>query len=283
MIERRKLFSSTPVRRKLFSDNSIKTVICMDCGYVMTTNSTTAHLYCPKCGGKRFNVINEMTEVADTEKKSDNRRSLFEANIKATRESGEGVDEQKEFSEPSDKLEEKLKLYSGKIISEEEVDKVFSETGYDIKDLVQKGFASITEDDQVKISDTAFLQSKLFSKLIISVTKILDLDPIDRPKKEFIDMLAEKKCLEPKSIMLIKKAHSISPIIKESEFSDTDEWIRDSGIQNDLHLEFGGTQMELDKFKDILSERYDDAPEDIIDKLSNNNVIKLQGNIVEII
>ena len=283
MIERRKLFSYTPVRRKLFSDNSIKTVICMDCGYVMTTNSTTAHLYCPKCGGKRFNVINEMTEVADTEKKSDNRRSLFEANIKATRESGEGVDEQKEFSEPSDKLEEKLKLYSGKIISEEEVDKVFSETGYDIKDLVQKGFASITENNQVKISDTAFLQSKLFSKLIISVTKILDLDPIDRPKNEFIDMLAEKKCLEPKSIMLIKKAHSISPIIRESEFSDTDEWIRDSGIQNDLHLEFGGTQMELDKFKDILSERYDDAPEDVIDKLSNNNVIKLQGNIVEII
>ena len=283
MIERRKLFSSTPVRRKLFSDNSIKTVICMDCGYVMTTNSTTAHLYCPKCGGKRFNVIDEMTEVADTEKKSDNRRSLFEANVKATRESGEGVDEQKEFSKPSDKLEEKLKLYSGKVISEDEVNKVFSETGYNVKDLVQKGFANITEDDQVKISDSAFLQSKLFSKLIISVTKILDLDPIDRPKNEFIDMLAEKKCLEPKSIMLIKKAHSISPIIKESEFSDTDEWIRDSGIQNDLHLEFGGTQMELDKFKDILSERYDDAPEDIIDKLSNNNVIKLQGNIVEII
>lgn len=283
MIERRKLFSSTPVRRKLFSDNSIKTVICMDCGYVMTTNSTTAHLYCPKCGGKRFNVIDEMTEVADTEKKSDNRRSLFEANVKATRESGEGVDEQKEFSKPSDKLEEKLKLYSGKVISEDEINKVFSETGYNVKDLVQKGFANITEDDQVKISDSAFLQSKLFSKLIISVTKILDLDPIDRPKNEFIDMLAEKKCLEPKSIMLIKKAHSISPIIRESEFSDTDEWIRDSGIQNDLHLEFGGTQMELDKFKDILSERYDDAPEDVIDKLSNNNVIKLQGNIVEII
>ena len=286
MTERRKLFSSTPVRRKLFSDNppvKSRTVICMDCGYVMTTNSSTAHLYCPKCGGKRFNVVKEMTEVADTQKKSENRRSLFEANVEAMRESGEGSDEQKEFSEPSDELEEKLKTYSGKIISEEEVEKVFSDTGYKVEDLIEKGFARITDDDQVKICDSAFLQSKLFSKLIISVTKILDLDPVDGPKKEFIDMLAEKKCMEPKSVMLIKKAHSISPIIRESGFSETDEWIKDSGIQNDLHLEFGGSEMELSKFKEILSERYDDAPEDVIDKLSDNNIIKVQGDIVEVL
>ena len=89
--------------------------------------------------------------------------------------------------------------------------------------------------------------------------------------------------MEPKSVVLIKKAHSISPVIRENGFSETDEWIKDSGIQNDLHLEFGGSQMDLAKFKDILSERYEDAPEDIIDKLKQNDIIKVYGDQVEVL
>ena len=287
---RRKLFSSTPVRRKLFSDNSPietnkqpRTVICMDCGYVTTTDKTTTHLYCPKCGGHRFGIINKMTNPQLIQEKAAKRRSLFEANVEAVNDSGEGSDEQKEFSEPSDEFEKKIKTYSGKTLSGDEVNKLFSDTGNDVMDLVQKGFAEVTDDDKVKIYDSAYLQSKLFSKLIISVTKILDLDPIDKPKSEVIDMLAEKSCMEPKSVVLIKKAHSISPVIRENGFSETDEWIKDSGIQNDLHLEFGGSQMDLAKFKDILSERYEDAPEDIIDKLKQNDIIKVYGDQVEVL
>lgn len=285
MIKRRKLFSSTPSRRKLFSsDNNLvnsnispksMTVICMDCGYMMdTTATTTSSLYCPKCGGKRFSVVKGMTNVDEIKDKSSKRRSLFDKFNERQ--------EQEEFLTPSDKLEEKLKTYSGKIISDKEINKIFSDTGYNKEDLVEKGFAQVVEDNNVKIYDSAYLQSKLFSKLIVSVTKVLDLDPIDKPKSDIIDMLSERGCMDSKSITLIKKAHSI-PIIREGEFSETDEWIKDSGIQNDLHLEFNGNQMELDKFKEILSERYDDAPEDIIDKLSENNIIKIQGNIVEIL
>lgn len=298
--ERRKLFSSSttpPVRRKLFTDNNVssptieekgtkeknlRTVICLDCGYVTTTDKTTTHLFCPKCGGHRFNVISKMTNPEPIKEKAV-RRSLF----KKSKEEAAGIvneeEGQKEFSEPSNEFEKKLKVYSGKILSGDEVDRLFSDTGNNVEDLIQKGFAEVTEDNKVKIYDTAYLQSKLFSKLIISVTKILDLDPIDKPKREIIEELAEKRCMEPKSIMLIKKAHSISPIIRESGFSETDEWIKDSGIQNDLHLEFGDSQMDLQKFKDILAERYDDAPEDIIDKLKENNIIKVYGDQVEIL
>lgn len=302
--KRRKLFSSSPVRRKLFtSDNTtdqvtrrklfssdnrrklfsveedpikpdeIKKVICMDCGYSMETKASTTKIVCPKCGGTRFNVIPDKAKVEDP--------SLEKSEEQKEEENGKDPEE-REFSEPSNKLEEKLKTYSGKTIPGEEINKLFSETGLNADDLVEKGFASYTDNSDIKILDTAYLQSKLFSKLIISVTKILDLDPIDKPKEEIIDKLAEKDDFEPKSIVLIKKAHSL-PIMRESGFSDTVEWINDSGIKNDLHLEFGGSQMDLDKFKEILSERYDDAPEDIIDKLNENNIIKVFGDKVEIL
>lgn len=257
---RRKIFSSN--RRKLFSDEGItlKKVTCMDCGYSMETAASTTNLVCPKCGGKRFNV--DSTKCVSSEE-LDN-------------------EDQREFSEPSNNFEKKLKMYSGMSIPEKEMDKLFSDTGYNTSDLIEKGFARVTDDDRVKICDTAYLQSKLFSKLIVSVTKILDLDPINKPKEEIIDEMCRHRDIEPKSIILIKKAHSL-PIMRESGFSDTLEWIKDSGIKNDLHLEFGGSQMDLDKFKTILSERYDDAPEDIIDTLSTNGIIKVFGDKVEIL
>ena len=87
MTTRRKLFSSTP-RKKLFStmeeENTLKTVMCMDCGYKLETASTTTKIYCPKCGGTRFSVysIPESPEVAPeavpvVEEKSFARKSVF--------------------------------------------------------------------------------------------------------------------------------------------------------------------------------------------------------------
>ena len=118
------------------------------------------------------------------------------------------------------------------------------------------------------------------------MTKILDLDPIEGPKEDIINMLESKGSLGPKGIMLIKKAHSL-PLeeMKEVEFSSTEEvedWIEDSGIIGDLKIEFGNSAMGIKEFIKILEERYDDAPDNIIDILIDRGVIKIQGNQVDI-
>lgn len=297
--ERRKLFSSSvSSRRKLFSGGvtaveDIKKLQCRDCGYIMETIATTTDMLCPKCGAvNRFNILEltpsptntpeavqvEVSKIEEIEKKPENktfsRRSLFGGTEDAF---------QKEFSKPSNKLEEKLKEFSGKTLNELEVEKTF---GISAEDLIEKGFASIDNDNEVTIPKTAFLQSKLFSKLIVSVTKILDLDPIEGPKEDIINMLESKGSLGPKGIMLIKKAHSL-PLeeMKEVEFSSTEEvedWIKDSGIIGDLKIEFGNSAMGIKEFTKILEERYDDAPDNIIDILIDRGVIKIQGNQVDI-
>lgn len=212
-VERRKLFSSSiSPRRKLFSGGvtqaEYKKIQCRDCGYIMDTLATTTNFLCPKCGAvNRFNVLEvtpspentpeavqvEVSKIEEVEK-GFSRRSLFGGDNNAA--------VQKEFSEPSNEFEVKLKEFSGKTLNESEVVKAF---GISAEDLVEKGFASIDEDNKVTIPETAFLQSKLFSKLIVSVTKILDLDPIEGPKEDIINMLESKGSLGPKGIMLIKK------------------------------------------------------------------------------
>lgn len=301
-IVRRKLFSSERniSRRKLFSGlneggitavNALKKIQCRDCGYILETAATTMNMICPKCGARnRFNVLSlapspantpeavqveksKLRELGELENKTFSRRSLF------------GNDQiQKEFSEPSNKFEKTLKEFSGKTINTKEVEKYF---GISAEELVDKGFASVDDHDKVSIEKTAFLQSKLFSKLIVSVTKVLDLDNdvISRPKEDVIDMLSCKGSLSPKSIMLIKKAHSIPMIEKEIGFSSTEDsesWIEDSGIIGDLRLEFGNSSMGVKEFTKLLEERYDDAPNNIIDLLINKGVIKIQGNQVDI-
>ena len=278
-MERRKLFSSpTPIRRKLFSEVTLKTVQCMDCGYTMETASNTTDLACPKCGGTRFNVLSTSVSPENTpepvveETKEFSRRSLF------------GDEIQKEFSEPSNNLEEKLKEYSGKTLNDEEVQKEFSMTS---DELIEKGFAMTTEEG-IKIYETAYLQSKVFSRLIISMTKILDLDPAVNiePKESILESMSEK--VSPKCIMLLRKAHNLPPkeiIMSESE-SDSEnnvsDWAKDSGICNDLRLEFGGSEMGIKDFMKVLDERYSDAPEGIIDHLISTGVINIQGNQVSI-
>lgn len=285
-MERRKLFSSTNVtRRKLFSEATLKSVQCMDCGYVMETAASTTHLLCPKCGGDRFNVLTvpispenvpEPVIIENKEKeelieeKGFSRRSLF------------GDEIQKEFSEPSNDFEKLLKEFSGKTLTSDEVEKKFSLTS---DELIEKGFAFVTEEG-IKISDTAYFQSKLFSRLIVSVTKILDLDPAVsvEPKESVIESMPG---LSPKCVMLLRKAHNLPPkeiVMSESsgDENNVEDWAKDSGICNDLRLEFGGSDMGIKEFTKLLDERYSDAPEGIIDHLISTGVINIQGNQVSI-
>lgn len=315
-MERRKLFSASnstagKTRRKLFSGNEggasqnvfeggkeTKKLQCRDCGFILETAATTTDIVCPKCGSKnRFNVlsltptpavdpeavkievkkIEEITgkkptpgQLKEASKSFTDRRSLF----------GDG-EFQKEFSEPSDDFEMKLKKYSGKVLKEGEVQKLFSCTP---EELEEKGFAKVDENGNTKIDNNAFLYSKLFSKLIISVTKVLDLPSIDKPKEDIIEELGHKQAIPEKGIILIKKAHRIPVEASFSEGSgDSDSWLKDSGIIGDLRLEFGGSSMGIKEFTKLLDERYDDAPENIIDILIQKGVIKIQGNQVDIL
>ena len=228
-IERVKLFSSNRV--KLFAEPELqitKEVICMDCGFKMETTSTTTNLICPKCGGSRFEVEKEF--------------------------SGEDLDIefQKYFSTPENDLEEKLKKYSGKTLTKKEYERQFS--GLDLGNYIESG------ESNVKIDENAYLFSKLFSSISITITKELDLDPAivcnsKCNKESIINRLEDSENMSPKCIMLIKKAHNISNEEKDRE------WVVDSGIVNDLGAEFNGQTREMPDFKTILETRYPDAPE----------------------
>ena len=296
-MERRKLFSENsakPIRRKLFSDDClvsnseslVHTVICIDCGYKMDTMASTTDLICPRCGGTSFvpesdTVVDpivlpehqEKEEPKSVEEKTYSRRKLF-----STYEEDE-AEFQREFSEPTSELEHKLKEFSGRVISQDEFQKEFSDIT-SLEELQEKEYAETCEDG-IKIPNTAFLESKLFSEIVISITKELHLDPAitccKHNKEEIIDRLEGEGNLSPKSIVLLKKAHNI-PTEKHDQ-----EWINDSGILGDLGIEFGGQSRELPEFKKIIDERYPDAPEDIMEILKNKGIIRANGNVIEII
>ena len=116
---------------------------------------------------------------------------------------------------------------------------------------------------------------------MISITKELHLDPTilchKHNKEEIINNLEEEGNLSPKSIILLKKAHNIP-----TEASDN-AWINDSGILGDLGIEFGGQTKGLPEFKEIIDERYPDAPEGIMEILKNKGIIRENGNVIEIL
>lgn len=287
-IERRKLFSTTP-RKKLFSgcdDNQVKTVMCMDCGYKMDTAASPTHLACPKCGGTRFEVFSipespegtiEPVKVEESvQEKNYSRKSLFGNDIF-----------QKEFTEPSNDFEEKLKKFSGKELTYFDCEKEFSMTP---EDLVEKGYAEFSNEDSVVISDTAFLRDKVFSKLIVSMTKVLDLDPkiLEYPKESIIDNLGTSGSISPKGIILIKKAHMMSPVVSECSVQDDRpelcDWIKDSGIIGDMKIELGNKEnMGVEDLVGHLKSRYSDAPKGLLDYLVSNGVVKIHGNKVEVL
>ena len=271
-MRRRKLFSNTKsTRRKLFSESgqSKKTVICSDCGYKMETTAATTNILCPKCGGRRFNVERRFFSPEGTPEPvptEETRISLF----------SEKTDEerfQKSFSETDNKFELKLKKYSGTSIKTSECERIF---GVPATDLVEKGFAEIS-GDSLNINKDAFLQSRLFSKLIVSVTKVLDLDPQGTCGGPEVGIQKlENLGVNPKGIILLKKAHGICP-------TENPSWADESGILNDLPIEFGGRTLGRSEFERTLGNRYPDAPHNILDLLSGRGIIKINGDHIDII
>lgn len=291
-MERRKLFSTntgngrlklfSSQRRKLFSSDEevndssgklLRTVICKDCGHTMTTAETTSRMYCPNCGGKRFDLalfrtaedvqpdpdvefdrIKEAKEQIKPE--SEKRYSLFE-----------------NFLTP---FEEKLKEYSGKTIGKDEFEKTFSDKA---EDMIEKGFATPSEDSSnISISPLAYSTERLFSKLIISVTKTLELDPAimkgEVDKEEVIEGLENK--VPEKHITILKKVHDL-PL--EHSYCDSPEtsWLQDSCIVPDLEAEYNNESFPIEQFIKLIRERYPDAPENIMDLLSEVGVIRIEG------
>ena len=268
-MDRIKLFSKpdSSERIKLFCDNTGGVsqefphwVRCQDCGYKFETTAATTNLLCCKCGGHRFNVIPETPKM----EKTFSEEELF----------------QKEFNETEDKVELKLKEFSGSSLSAEDFQKEFGALGITAGELEEKNFAETMEDGSVKICEDSFMQSRLFSKIIISVTKTLELDPavtMSAPEVG-IEKLEEVSDLCPKSIAIIKKIHGVG-----TDSNSKEDWMTDSGIKNDIVLEFGGQTKPKEELKTILDDRYPDAPDDLISMLKEKGIIKEVGDKLEII
>ena len=279
-MERVLLFSeSTPKRYKLFSAveehavpevSSPRVLKCIDCGYEMETEEETAHLFCPNCGGTRFEVV---VDKQFSEKPQENQRvRLFCSDEELEAEF------QKTFSETEDGLELKLKEFSGKSLTHGEFQKEFGKYTTE-EELCERGFSEVCED-KINISSDAFLLSRLFSSIKVSITKSLEFDPSImncENKREVIDRLGESSNFPPKVITLLKEAHSV-PMKEEN-----DAWMEDSGICKDLKLEFVGERKSMPELKAIINERYPDAPENVLALLKEKGVIEVEGDQVKFI
>jgi len=181
---------------------------------------------------------------------------------------------QRTFSATDNEFELKLKEYSGQTLSAADFASIFGGDKVD-----ERYFSTDSESGDVKVSDTAFLESRLFSKITISVTKTLELDPavMNEPKEDVISRLEDSGKFSPKTIILLKKAHNIPAE------GDSESYLKDSGIAHDLSFEFGGRSMDKPEFETLMKERYEDAPTDIMDILKNKGILKIDGEKVEII
>lgn len=255
LFPRKKLFSAT-------SDNSLRKVICKDCGCVLETAESTSSIICPECGGKRFNLA--LFPKADKKQETETRESLFDI--------------------PKNEYEMNLKQFSGEVLECDEFEKIFSDKG---EEMIERGYARISDNNQVSISPIAYATERLFSKITISVTKTLELDPEimnhEVCPEEVIEGLEDRGALPEKGIMIIKKAHGIMPNPNTRVFSEEENWLEDSHICDDLRLEYPNNNcFGIEEFIKIIRERYPDAPEDIIDLLAKEGVIKLSGSQVTI-
>jgi hypothetical protein len=184
----------------------------------------------------------------------------------------------------SDEIGEYLEENKGKTLKKDIVDNELSERGFSdriggVQGLIDAGYVTEQEGNMVKFSDVAGLQYKLFSELVISVSKEFSVTPIQN-KESAIESLSGR--LSEKCMSALKKANKIEEHKLETvNFSDKD-YINDSGIENDLSAEYGGTSMKLKDFMNLLSTEYPDAPDHILDLLVNDKVIKITGSQVEI-
>lgn len=298
---RRRLFSSS-TRRKLFSDCKY---ICQDCGYEVKRASGTTNMICPNCGSSRFNVGVEKSysnyryySVSDGKGQKEEFGNLFrcydcDERFRDPSETPSGVVcpncggsrvVQLEDVIADNATDEIMKEFSGRYIPKNTLQKIFTERGIQdsIDSLVDSGYASLNSEGMVCFSEGAWLTRKLFSELVISVTKELHLIPTEGRVEELVHNLEERGNISPKGIVLIKRAHGINPIAREVGFSETDTYIKDSGIASDLKLEYSGETMPLKEFMDILNSQYNDAPDDLLDRLVDTGVVKITGSSVEI-
>lgn len=273
---RQKLFSTGSIlgssRIKLFSGDAprpetgtLRELICGDCGEVVVTAEHPSHAVCPNCGGSRLNI--KLFPTLHSEPKYDTtqyRLPLF----------------------PETPFETNLRDLSGKSISRVDFEKTFSDRS---QDLIEKGFANVV-GDQVEISPYAYEAERVFSKMIISVTKTLELDPEitchpEVRKEDIIDQLEGSGRLPERNIVILRKAHGLYP--REASFSAENEgqitdWLNDSSIIPDLELEYNNQSFGVEQFLKIIRERYPDAPENILDILVENGTARLDGTQVTI-
>ena len=296
---RRNLYS-LQTRRRLFSSDTdaLETmeVVCQDCGYVTEIAGSPTSAICPECGGTRFspklsvfspdNVPEPIPDDEDEEKEIEEEETdkLFSERVSVF---DKATDKERFFSIPDSFFNDSLRGYCGHRLTEGECR---SFTGHSPEYFVEKGFAEFADNgsNSVKISDDAYFRSKLFSKIVVTVTRILDLDPqitadFSENKSDIIDSLEESGELCPKGIMLIRKAHGIIPTMSHScggPCSSSKDWLKDSGILGDLRLEFGGLTKPSTEFSSMLSNRYPDAPSNILDILKDCGIIRIgDGNI----
>jgi hypothetical protein len=147
----------------------------------------------------------------------------------------------------------------------------------DIKLFSDTGYANVNNDGSYTFNENALADRRLFSKIVISVVKEFDIDP-NMSREMAINSLSER--MPEKSIMLLKRAGGYET--PESVNFSAKDFITDSGIANDLSTEYGGTSLPLKSFMSILSEEYPDAPDNIIDLLVEDKVIKINGSNVQI-
>lgn len=283
-MERVSLFDATPKRYKLFSDvaeerervrlfsdeqeatqSAKHRVVCMDCGHEMETDEECGTLYCPICGGTRLEYIDSKEFSAKPE-----RVKLF------SDDEAEEEEFQKTFSETTDPLELKLKEFSGRELTKGEFQKEFGEYLTEA-DLIEKGFGEVV-DDNIQVSPDAFLLSRLFSSIKISITKSLELDPAIvncENKKDVINNLGQESNFPLRVITMLKKAHGI-PMQEED-----DAWVEDSSICKDLSIEFAGQTRTREQFDELIKDRYPDAPENVLDLLEKKGVIEVEGDLIK--
>ena len=312
---RRSLFSNSayPKRRKLFSNVS---KVCQDCGEVVD-NATEV---CPNCGGNRFNYQESSNKETISKTfsniRNQKRRSLFCDSQECCNEEiyvcqdcgyefqGALSDDLRcpncggnrvvkrggygdaiscdEFPETCDATGEALKEFSGKSGDFDQLQKEFTDRGLDLNDIIDQGYAQYNEDDNtVCFSENADAFQKLFSRLVISVTKELELDPVDS-KEALIRKLEDSPTVSPKAIILIKKAHGILPTSCEENPLEDTNYIKDSGLENDLKLVHGGQVISLSDLNNIIKSQYNDAPDDILDKLVQSGLVNISGSSVRV-
>lgn len=293
-----KVFSNT--RRKLFSDDPIKTVevedkeydyYCMDCKTVIKSDSDTpTAVKCPSCGSSRVEVFTNGDDPQNPYVLDPAANPKEDGCCGQECEDNQACEMEFEQDRNYKIIDDLINEFRGKNVSSGELkDFVYEKYGiedYDLDDLIEAGYieeidVNPEETDNpyqclLRFKDTASLQNKIFSAVKISITKEFDLDPV-MDHESVMETLGGR--LPEEGMMILKRIHGhANP--KVVNFSEN--FLVDSGISNDIKAEYGGQVLALKEFLEILDTRYPDAPDNIIDLLSSDGVIEVSGGQVKI-